>query len=81
MVVIMTALHEFVYNLDQEICHLVHQESASEDGLLRRFYLQVSPNVNFMDGVNYCISQAQGEVKEIVSMGDLWDIWRNGEDI
>lgn len=80
IVVVLTALPDFIYGLDSDICTIVHQESASEDNVIRRYYLQVPPHVDFMEAINYCIQQAQKEVKEVVTMGDLFDIWRNGHE-
>lgn len=75
-IVVITALHEFPMHVNDKICFMAHSEAATEDGFLRRYYMQARPEVNLRFAAAYCYDVIKKIAKNIVTQGDTWDIWR-----
>ena len=77
MLVITTGLRDFPLHIDHDVAKIVLNEAASSDGFLRRYRLQVNPEVSLNFAASYCYETLKKLAKEVVAQGETWDVWRN----
>lgn len=77
MLMITTGLQDFPLWIDNDVVRIVLNEAASSDGFLRRYRIQINPEVSINFAASYCYEILKKLAKEVVVQGETWDIWRN----
>ncbi len=79
--VITTGLRDFPLWIDKDVCRIALNEAASSDGFIRRYYIEINPEVSLNFAASYCYEALRKIAREVVVQGNMWDIWKHDKDL